>query len=300
MQRRTFIAGSALAGLATGVTAVELAADTGSLRFPHDFLWGVSTSAFQIEGGLSAAGRGRSIWDDAAENDPALGGRAVDHFHRWPEDLSLLQRLGAGVYRFSVAWPRVLPEGTGAVNPRGLDFYDRLVDRLLAAGITPIVCLYHWDLPASLQQRGGWLDRRVIDDFARYVRVVALRLGDRVRHWIPINEALSIAYGGYGIGFYPPKIRGESEYFAAAHHLNVAQGAAFKELPAPGRQLGTAMCLYPIHPATATDTDIAAAQRHEAISTRLFLDPLVLGRYPALVVERVAPYLRDGDMELIH
>ena len=300
VNRRRFIAGSACAALVPGLARGAPDAAPAELRFPRDFGWGVSTSAFQIEGALDADGRGKSIWDDAIIDDAAIArGPAVNHYYRWREDVALLQRLGAPIYRFSVAWPRVQPDGRGAVNQPGLDFYDRLVDELLAAGITPFLCLYHWDLPEALQSRGGWLNRAIVDDFARYADIVAHRLGDRVRHWIAVNEAFSVAFGGYGIGFYPPMIADEDAYFAAAHHLNLAQGAAFNALAAPGRQLGTAMCLYPVQAATDEDADLSAARFYEAMSTKLFLDPLMLGRYPELVADRVAPFVRDGDLATI-
>jgi beta-glucosidase len=299
MDRRNFIAGSALA-VATRVANAKPGADGGGLRFPPGFAWGVSTSAFQIEGALDADGRGKSIWDDAVIEDPVVAdGPAVNHYHRWREDVALLRQLGVPVYRFSVAWPRVLPEGGGAVNQPGLDFYEGLVDGLLEAGITPFLCLHHWDLPAALQARGGWLNRAIVDDFTHYAAIVVARLGDRVGHWIAINEAFSIAFGGYGIGFYPPMIADEKSYFAAAHHLNLAQGAAFKLLARPGRQLGTAMCLYPVRPATPDKADVAAARFYEAMSTRLFLDPLTRGQYPDLVAGRIEPFLRDGDLATI-
>jgi len=202
--------------------------------------------------------------------------------------ISAVRKLGVNGYRFSIAWPRILPEGVGKVNPLGLDFYDRLIDRLLEARITPFLCLHHWDLPKLLQDNGGWRNRDIVGSFTRYAMVVADRLGDRVRHWIAINEAYSIAYGGYGVAFWPPFIRDEGAYFAAAHHLNLAQGAVFKALASPGRKFGTAIALNPVRPSTPTVEDVSAARFHEAMSTKLFLDPLISGRYPDLVGDRVA------------
>ncbi len=279
------------------VSPVALAAPVAAgrpVRFERDFIWGVSTSAFQIEGAMNADGRGPSIWDEVALGEPM-----VDHYYRVAEDVELLRQLGVGAYRFSVAWPRILPDGTGRANPLGLDFYDRLVDRLLAAGIAPYACLYHWDLPVALQQRGGWLNRDIVGHFTDYARLVVERLGDRVKNWIPINEALSIAYGGYAIAYFPPFVKDEKAYFAAAHHLNMAQGSAMKALAAPGRSFGTAMCLYPVRPATPSAGDAAAAQFHAAITTKLFLDPLLLGRYPDAAAPLVAAFVQDGDLETI-
>src|ERR1700729_1526489 len=165
------------------------AAATAETSFPADFVWGPSTSSYQVEGAVDADGRGPSIWDVFSHTPGKVkhddnGDVACDHYHRWPEDLDLLARGGFNAYRFSTAWPRILPAGTGAVEPRGLDFYDRLVDGLLAHGITPWLCLYHWDLPQVLQEQGGWLHRDIAEKFADYGRVVARRLGDRVKHWV--------------------------------------------------------------------------------------------------------------------
>ncbi len=300
MRRRSFLAGSTAAGLLTTAPALHAVAAESSLRFDRKFAFGVSTAAFQIEGGLKADGRGPSIWDKIAASDaPGAPDPFIGHYYRWRDDVALLKHLGIDAYRFSVAWPRVIPDGAGAVNPAGLDFYDRLVDALLAAKITPYLCLYHWDLPVALQQRGGWLDRGTVDAFVRYAGIVADRLGDRVKHWIPVNEALSIAYGGYAIAFYPPWVSDFHAYLTAAHHLNLAQGAVMKALAAPGRQFGTAMCLYPIRPVYDTKDDQDAATLREATTTKLFLDPLLRGRYPAAVEDGMASIVRDGDSAII-
>ena len=173
--------------------------------FPADFVWGASTSSYQIEGAVDADGRGKSIWDVFCHTPGQVkngdtGDVACDHYHRWREDVDLLARGGFNAYRFSTAWPRIMPAGAGAVEPRGLDFYDRLVDGLIARGITPWLCLYHWDLPQALQDKGGWLNRDIADKFADYARVVARRLGDRVKHWAMFNEADMHALFGYGMG----------------------------------------------------------------------------------------------------
>ena len=299
MRRRTFLAGSA--ATLSSVPIFKAAGSTEpSVRFPRNFVWGISTSAYQIEGGLQVDGRGLSIWDGVfADGDGLTAEPTADHYRRWREDVRLLERLGVSAYRFSIAWPRILPEGAHQVNPLGLDFYDRIVDRLLAAGITPFVCLHHWDLPKALQDSGGWLNREIVDHFTAYALIVADRLGDRVQHWIAINEACALAYGGYGIGYWPPYIANEDAYFAAAHHLNLAQGAAFKALAAPGRKLGTAMSLYPIRPATQRPEDAAAARFHESMTTEFFLDPLIHGRYADLVAARVEPFVRGDDLAVI-
>lgn len=300
MRRRSFIAGSASTAAIASFPLFPAQTEQSSVKFPADFTWGVASSAFQIEGGLQVDGRGVSIWDDVADDASHVNAEpAADHYRRWRYDLGLLEQLGVNAYRFSVAWPRILPEGVGTVNPLGLDFYDRLVDRLLSAGITPFLCLHHWDLPKSLQEKGGWRNREIVGSFTEYARVVADRLGDRVNHWIAINEAYAIAYGGYGIAYWPPFIADEEAYFAVAHHLNLAQGAAFKALAQSGRKLGTAMTLNPVRPSSVASADVAAAEFHESMSTKLFLDPLMRGIYPKLVEERVAPFIRDGDLDRI-
>jgi beta-glucosidase len=286
------------AGVFALLTQSSKAEAASSIHFPRRFFWGVSTSAFQIEGALKADGRGPSIWDDVAESS-ASGVAAIDHYHRWREDVGLLESLGVNAYRLSVAWPRVLPSGAGKANSRGLDFYDRLVDRLLAANITPFVCLYHWDLPAALQARGGWLDRDIVDRFVQFAMIISHRLGDRVHHWIPINEALSIAYGGYMTGDFPPFTRNRSAYFTAAHHLNLAQGTAFKALASRGRKLGTAMCLYPVRPLSPNNEDAAAAESYAGMTTKLFLDPLLRGTYPKAVERYLAEIVRPEDLATI-
>jgi beta-glucosidase len=298
MRRRSFLAGSAATLASLPVAPAQ--ADDSSIKFPRDFLWGVASSAFQTEGGLHADGRGVSIWDDvAADASRRTAELAADHYRQWRDDVGLLEQLGVNAYRFSVAWPRILPEGVGEVNPRGVDFYDRLVDRLLNAGITPLLCLYHWDLPKRVQDKGGWRSREIIGSFTEYARTVADRLGDRVQHWIAINEAYAIAYGGYAIAYWPPFVADEESYFAVAHHLNLAQGAVFKALAKSGRKFGTAMTLNPVRPSTRSSEDVSAARFHEAMSTKLFLDPLMRGSYPELVEKRVAPFIRGDDLSII-
>ena len=191
----------------SGVPRHSGTAAVTDFKFPTSFVWGVSTSALQIEGGLKEDGRGASIWDDVKGGIPPRPAEpASGHYRRWREDVALLRRLGGPAYRFSVSWPRVLPAGTGAVNPKGLDFYDELVDALLSMGVEPWACLHHWDMPVPIQERGGWIQRDTVEHFLDYSRFVIERLGDRVRHWIPLNEPNVVAYAGYGAGVFPPKI----------------------------------------------------------------------------------------------
>lgn len=256
--------------------------------FPERFVWGAATSAFQIEGATRVDGRGESIWDRFCQRDGAIedgsdGVVACDHYHRWASDLDLLQSLGLGAYRFSVAWPRILPEGRGAVNEGGLDFYARLVDGLLERGITPWITLYHWDLPQPLEDRGGWPARHTVDAFLEYTDVVTRRLGDRVRHWITINEPWIIANLGYGTGVHAPGRRDAAAALAAGHHLLLAHGRAMSAIRAnvPRAEAGITLNLTPAYPESAAAADRAAANLFDAFFNRWYLDPLYRGSYPA-------------------
>ncbi len=283
-----------------------------AFKFPDGFNWGVATSAYQVEGAVAADGRGRSIWDMFCERpgmiaDNSSGAVACDHYHRWESDLDLMRSLGIGSYRFSVAWPRVLPEGRGRVNRHGLDFYDRLVDGLLDRGISPLVTLYHWDLPQALQDRGGWENRDCADWFSDYATVVFAALGDRVPRWLTINEAKIIAQQGYQFGRMAP---GKSNLWAsgrAIHHLNLAHGRAmnaFHTSPATG-QIGPCLQLAPCYPADGSPDAAAAATAADVLENTLYLEPLLKGRYPGLshsdrrFVSGLESAVKDGDLDLV-
>ncbi len=277
-----------------------------SLTFPRDFLWGASTSSYQIEGALDADGRGPCIWDSFAAAGKILDGTtaatACDHYHRWPEDVALMKAAGFNAYRFSIAWPRVIPAGTGAVNSKGLDFYDRLVDGLLEAGIRPMTCLYHWDLPQPLEDAGGWLGRGVIEPFAEYARVVAARLADRVKDWMMLNEPNVVAIFGYGVGEHAPGYTlGEEATLKALHHQNLAQGAALRAIAAEhaGLRLGTVINLQPCRAEDEAPDNVAAAARWDAVWNRVALDGVLRGRIPDLLAERMAGIVQPGDTERI-
>ena len=274
--------------------------------FPVDFVWGASTSSYQIEGAVDADGRGKSIWDIFCHTPGKVKGGdtgdvACDHYHRWPEDVEWLQRGGFSAYRFSTAWPRIMPAGAGAVEARGLDFYDRLVDGLLARGVAPWLCLYHWDLPQALQDQGGWLHRDIAEKFADYARVVAKRLGDRVRHWAMFNEANVHALFGHGIGSHAPGLTGLPNMLAAIHHQNLAQGRALQALRAEHSQLrlGTVINVQPARPSSAHDEDRRAAERFDAFWNGAVLDPLFKGVYPAAIAADFAPLVAPGDLATI-
>lgn len=260
------------------------------MNFPHDFTWGVATSSYQIEGAAREDGRGESIWDRFTHTpgtikDGNTGDVACDHYHRYPEDVALMQSLGLNGYRFSIAWPRVIPAGTGAINQAGLDFYSRLVDALLEAGITPYVTLYHWDLPQALQDRGGWNSRETVDAFVEYADLMTRHLGDRVKHWMTHNEPWCTAYLGHLWGMFAPGIRDIQTTLQVSHHLLLSHGRA---VPVMRANLGADAMIgiapnyspaYPV-PGSANPDDEAAARRHDGFFNRWFLDPLVGRGYP--------------------
>ncbi|MBK1640878.1 beta-glucosidase [Chromatium okenii] len=262
-----------------------------SYHFPANFLWGAATSAYQIEGDPLADGAGASIWHRFAHTPGRVangdtGDRACGHYRRWAEDVALLAELGMTAYRFSVAWGRVLPDGRGAVNQRGLDFYRRLVDALVERGITPMLTLYHWDLPAALQDRGGWRNPDSPAWFADYAQVLFHALDDRVPLWVTINEPWVVTIPGHVDGELAPGLRDLDAAPRVAHHLLLAHLAAVAAYRASGRhQIGIAVNLEPQHPASAALADQMAAQRRDAFINRWFLDLLLLGSYPPEMAE---------------
>ncbi|GGL98221.1 GH1 family beta-glucosidase [Micromonospora yangpuensis] len=278
--------------------------------FPAGFRWGVSTSAYQIEGAATADGRGRSIWDTFAHTpgriaDGSTGDVACDHYHRHREDVALLAGLGVSAYRFSVAWPRVLPTGSGAVVPAGLDFYERLVDDLLAAGIDPVATLFHWDLPQPLQDRGGWLARDTASHFAEYADAVAARLGDRVKLWITLNEPFIHLSLGHGTGAHAPGQALLLDALPVAHHQLLGHGLAVAALRARSTApVAIANNYSPVVPAGRTDADRAAAAAYHALHNRLCTDPLLGRGYPPGFDPTEVPtgtpaVVRDGDLDVI-
>jgi beta-glucosidase len=281
------------------------------LQFPQDFLWGAAGSSYQVEGAVQEDGRGVSIWDRFSHTPGKTfhgdtGDVACDHYHRFAADVDLMANLGLRAYRFSIAWPRILPEGKGQVNERGLAFYDRLVDTLCQAGIEPFAVLYHWDLPQALDEKGGWLNRDMADYFARYADVVSRRLGDRVKHWATFNEPLCIALLGYFNGEHAPGHQNQTfaEANAALHHVYLAHGKAVPILRAnvADSQVGVVLNLSPIYPATDSEADQAAAARFGLFHNGWFADPMLKGEYPAEMLAGFgadAPNIQPGDMELI-
>ncbi|MEU3369430.1 GH1 family beta-glucosidase [Streptomyces sp. NPDC006660] len=254
--------------------------------FPPGFLWGVSASAFQIEGAVDAEGRGPSVWDAFTKEagrvkDGSHADVATDHYHRYREDVALMAGLGVGAYRFSVSWPRVQPTGTGSAHPKGLDFYDRLVDELCAANIAPVPTLFHWDTPLALEERGGWLQRDTAERFAAYAALVGERLADRVPRWITLNEPAEVTLLGYGLGEHAPGRRLVFDALPAAHHQLLAHGRAVEALRAAGaREIGIAASHSPVRTAGDTDEDRAAAALYDTLMNHLFADPVLTGAYP--------------------
>ena len=280
-----------------------------STVFPANFVWGVATSAFQIEGAASLDGKGLSIWDTfcrrpGAIADASNGDMACDHYHRWASDLDIVQSLGVDAYRFSVSWPRVQPAGSGVWNAAGLDFYDRLVDGLLARGLAPYLTLHHWDLPQALQDQGGWAKRDTVHRFVDYAQGMARRLGDRVVSISTHNEPWVMATLGYETGIFAPGIQDRRQAMQAAHHLLLSHGLALQALRADGCRsaLGIVLNLSPVQPATAAPADVASAHVEDGRLLRWYMDPLFHGRYPQDIVEVLAadaPQVQAGDLAVI-
>ncbi|MEU7853505.1 GH1 family beta-glucosidase [Nonomuraea sp. NPDC049141] len=287
--------------------------------FPENFVWGAATASYQIEGAVKEDGRGQSIWDTFSHSpgnvaDGDTGDVACDHYHRYRDDVSLMRELGLAAYRFSIAWPRIQPDGRGKINPQGLGFYSRLVDSLLAADISPYVTLYHWDLPQALEDEGGWTNRDTAYYFAEYAQAVHEKLGDRVAHWTTLNEPWVAAYLGYGNGVHAPGRRRAADAMRSAHHLLLGHGLAARRLRSLGAEnimlvVNSAPVLTPAQvndpQATPDAADAVAVHRIHTLLTRQFLDPVRHGSYPAEVLEAAARnggtgHILDGDLEIIN
>ncbi|MFI6332550.1 GH1 family beta-glucosidase [Micromonospora chersina] len=278
-----------------------------TVEFPEGFVWGAATAAYQIEGAAREDGRGPSIWDTYSHT-PGLtlngdtGDVAADHYHRWAEDLGHLAELGVGAYRFSISWPRVQPGGAGPLHPAGVDFYSRLVDRLLDLGIQPVATMYHWDLPQEVEDAGGWPARDTALRFADYAAGIVGALGDRVHTWTTLNEPWCSAYLGYASGVHAPGRTDPAAALAAVHHLNLAHGLAgrlVREL-APAARLSATLNLHVIRPASDSPADHDAVRRIDALANRAFLGPMLDGAYPADLLADTAKvtdwsFVRDGD-----
>ena len=277
--------------------------------FPEGFVWGCATASYQIEGAWDEDGKGESIWDRFSHTpdqirDGDTGDVACDHYHRYKEDVGLMKELGLGGYRFSISWPRIFPSGKGEVNQKGLDFYSRLVDELLAAGITPFPTLYHWDLPQALQDEGGWANRDTAQRFAEYAATVVEHLGDRVKKWMIFNEPWVFTILGHLAGAHAPGIRDASMALRTTHIVNLAQGLAARSMRETGKveELGTAFSMSGVYPASGSEEDRAAAERHFAFTNLWFLEPVLNGRYPDAYVggtDLARLGVEAGDMETV-
>lgn len=282
---------------------------TNSAKFPSDFQWGVATSSYQIEGGVDQGGRGESIWDRFSHTEGKTyqgqtGDVACDHYRRFPEDIALMKHLGLSSYRFSAAWVRVIPDGGKTVNPAGLDFYDRVVDELLATGIRPWLTLYHWDLPQALEEKGGWLNRDTSMAFAEYATALADRLGDRVKNWLTLNEPWVSTYLGYVWGGHAPGRTGNDNIAPVAHHLLLAHGLATERIraAAPDSRVGIALDMSPMYPRSLHPADVAEARSADTMQNAWFADPLVGRGYPEAGVKELKwdqQEVKEGDMAAI-
>jgi beta-glucosidase len=281
--------------------------DTSSeISFPNNFFWGAATAAYQIEGAWQEDGKGESIWDHFAHTpgkikDGDTGDVACDSYHRWREDIALLRAMNLNSYRFSISWPRIQPAGSGPANSKGIDYYSRLVDALQEARIRPSVTLYHWDLPQTLEEAGGWPNRDTASRFGDYVEVVARALGDRVSDWMLFNEPAAFTYRGYLQGELAPGRKSLFDFLRATHTVNLAQGAGFRALKAicPKARVGTALSMSACEPATNSEEDRLAAERAHAITNLWFLEPALNGRYPEAFtfLPETAMKIKSGDLD---
>lgn len=281
------------------------------ITFPQDFIWGCAASAYQVEGAWNEDGKGPSIWDTFVHTPGKIangehGDVTVDHYHRYKEDVALMRELGLDAYRFSVSWSRVLPNGAGPVNEAGLDFYERLVDELLASKIEPYICLFHYDLPQALQDKGGWPNRDTAYSFAEYARLVTERLSDRVKVWMTHNEPHVTAFAGHFIGIHAPGIKNPLLGVQAMHHVFLSHGLAAEAIRATAKQpvkIGITLSLNPVYPATDSKKDLEAAKRADLGLNRLQLDPFLKGQYPLhefpVIRFLTRSIIKPGDMEKI-
>ncbi len=276
------------------------------IPFPRNFFWGTATAAYQIEGAWNEDGKSESIWDRFAHTPGKIksadtGDVACDSYHRWREDVALMRAMNLNSYRFSIAWPRIQKNGTGAANSKGIDYYSRLVDALLDARIRPFVTLFHWDLPQALEDAGGWPNRDTASRFADYVELVVRTLGDRVNDWMLFNEPLAFTYRGYLEGTHAPGSKSLIDFLRASHTVNLAQGAGFRTLKSarPSARVGTAFSMSPCEPATDSEEDKLAAERAHAITNLWFLEPALNGRYPAALAffPETVMGVKPGDLD---
>jgi beta-glucosidase len=278
-------------------------------EFPKSFIWGSATSSYQIEGAWNSDGKGESIWDRFSHTGNNIleghtGDTACDHYHLWKEDIKIMKQMGLQAYRFSISWPRILPNGTGQINQKGLDFYSQITDELLNNNILPFITLYHWDLPQMLQENGGWTNREICDAFCEYTDIVTKQLGDRVKHWATFNEPFVSAVLGYHTGEHAPGHKNQQEAFEASHHLLLSHGKAIPIIRqnVPNAEVGIVLNLSPCYPASNSFADRKYAGFTDGISNRFFMDPLVGRGYPQDVFDFAQPdtsFIHSNDMDII-
>lgn len=283
------------------------------VSFPSTFLWGSASAAYQVEGAWNVDGKGKSVWDNYAKVPGATfqgtnGDVAVDHYHRYKEDVKLMAEQGLKAYRFSIAWSRIFPDGTGEINEAGLAFYDRLIDELLSYSIVPVVTLYHWDIPQALMDAyGGWENRQVIEDFNNYAVTLFKRYGDRVKHWVSLNEQNIFVGFGYRYGSHPPAVKDEKRFYEVNHIANLANAKviqSFKALNIPEALIGPSFAYSPVYPATPNPNDVLASENAEELLAHFWMDVYVWGEYPKATMRYlsengIAPTILPGDMELL-
>ncbi|MBN2434449.1 MAG: beta-glucosidase [Spirochaetes bacterium] len=279
------------------------------MNFPKNFLFGAASSSYQIEGAWDEDGKGESIWDHFAHIPGKIkngenGDIACDFYHRYRDDIQLMKEIGLQAFRFSINWPRVIPDGYGKVNIKGLDFYNRLVDELLAAGIKPCVNLYHWELPQTLQNLGGWMNRDCAKWFSEFSSVIADKLGDRVDDWMTLNEPMMSASLGYVLGYHAPGLKKPLQFFKVVHHLLLGHGLSVKAVraEAPSCKIGIALDLRPVYPESESIKDLQAVKNADALMRRTFLDPIFNGTYPPLFNKQnilARARIKEGDLKII-
>ena len=279
------------------------------MSFPADFIWGAATSSYQIEGAAQEDGRGASIWDTFSKTPGKVangdtGDIAIDHYHRYPQDVALMKEIGLQGYRFSFAWPRMFPLGDGVREERGFDFYDRLIDSVLEAGIEPLATLYHWDLPQALEDRGGWVHRDIVSRFADYSTAVVERFGDRVKKFTPINEPWVVAWLGHGIGIHAPGIKDRASAFAAAHHTVMAHAASTNAMRAVRSDILTGPVLNQANyvPDDMNDSfQTHTAEVLDAVQNRFWMDAFMYGSYPEILLKEfgaeLSAVIKEGDLQ---
>jgi beta-glucosidase len=285
---------------------------TDQRRFPDGFIWGAATAAYQIEGACNEDGKGASIWDRYSHTPGRIangdtGDVACDSYHRWQDDIRLMKEMGLNAYRFSLSWPRILPQGRGEVNQAGIDFYSRFIDALLENGIEPFVTLYHWDLPQAIQDAGGWLNRRTIDWFGEFAAVCYKAFGDRVRYWMTINEPNVVAYCGFISAEHAPGVQDRATGLQVCHHVLLAHAEAVRvgrELLPKNAKIGVVPNIDHVYPLTQSRADRELAEEQWMEGTGWYTEPLLKGRYPANIMKKyqtmgIAPIILDGDLEKI-